>query len=74
MCLFFVSPMPPSILGGEKFEAAALKVLSAPPLLICLTNPLGFQVMMPLDMEAELSLIIVCAASFGLPLMILMSG
>ena len=73
--LFFASPLIASVLGGERFAHSVplLQVLSLTPVLICLSNILGIQTMLPDDMERELSWIVTGAGLIGIPLLVAMT-
>lgn len=65
--LYVASPLIAGFLGGERFRNSVplLQILSVTPLLICLSNILGIQTMLPDDMERELSHIVSTAGIAG---------
>lgn len=72
--LYAASPLIAAFLGGERFAHAVplLNILSLTPVLICLSNILGIQTMLPDNMERELSIIVTCAGFAGVALLVVM--
>lgn len=72
--LYVASPLIAAFLGGERFAHAVplLKILSPTPLLICLSNLLGIQTMLPDDMERQLTVVVTVAGFVGVALIIVM--
>lgn len=81
LALYWGSPLIALFLGGERFAHSVplLRILSLTPVLICLSNLLGIQTMLPKNMERELSvisglagvggvlLLLASTTTFGLP-------
>lgn len=67
VALYVASPLIAGVLGGERFRNSVplLRILAVTPLLICLSNILGIQTMLPDDMERELSQIVSTAGIAG---------
>ena len=72
IALFLGAPLIAAFLGGERFTHSVplLQILSVTPVLICLSNLLGIQTMLPNDMERELSRITVAAGLSGVVLLV----
>jgi O-antigen/teichoic acid export membrane protein len=71
LVLYGLSPLIAAVLGGERFARSVplLQILSLTPLLICLSNILGIQTMLPDNMERQLSRIVTVAGVLGIPLL-----
>ena len=74
--LYLASPLIAGFLGGERFRNSVplLQILSVTPVLICLSNILGIQTMLPDDMERELSHIVSTAGLAGVFLVTAMTA
>jgi O-antigen/teichoic acid export membrane protein len=72
LALYWGSPLIALFLGGERFAHSVplLRILSLTPVLICLSNLLGIQTMLPNNMERELSVITALAGVGGVLLLL----
>ena len=75
VALAIAAPLIVALLGGEAFAECVtiLRIFAFAPFLICLSNILGIQTMLPNDMEKEFGLILALGAAVGLPLLAVFS-